>query len=60
MTSIDLPNLTRIQQATIVRIARRLREGYTGEIVILAQDGGVKAIRWIQTETGDSIKEELG
>lgn len=46
-------------QATVLRVGRRIHEGFEGEITISVTRGGVKFIRWSQTETGDVIKEEL-
>lgn len=46
--------------AALLRIGRRISEGFEGEILISAKRGGVSFIRWSQTETGDVIKEELG
>jgi hypothetical protein len=45
--------------AALLRIARRIGEGFEGEITIAVKRGGITYIRWTQTETGDSIKEEL-
>lgn len=46
--------------AALLRIARRIGEGFEGEITIQVRRGGIGFIRWTQTETGDIIKEELG
>lgn len=46
--------------ATLLRIARRIEEGFEGEVIVAVKRGGVHFIRWTQTETGDTIKEELG
>lgn len=45
--------------ATMLRVGRRIQEGFEGEITICVARGGVRFIRWTQTETGDTIKEEL-
>lgn len=50
----------RIIQATMLRISRRIFEGFTGEITISVRKGGVHYIKWTETEQGDEIKEELG
>ena len=46
--------------AALFRVGRRIGEGFEGEITIQVKKGGISFIRWTQTETGDSIKEELG
>jgi hypothetical protein len=55
-----LVKMPRLILATLLRIGRRVEEGFEGEIHIQVARGGVRFIRWTQTETGDSIKEELG
>lgn len=48
-------------RAAILRLARRIAEGFEGEVqVIVMRDGGIRSIKWIQLETGESIREELG
>lgn len=47
-------------RAALMRIGRRIGEGFQGEIVITVERGGIQRIRWTQTEHGDVIKEELG
>jgi hypothetical protein len=51
--------LPRSVQATLLRIGRRITEGFEGEVTVAAKRGGVAYLRWIQTETGDVIREEL-
>lgn len=46
--------------AALFRIGRRVKDGFEGEITISVRRGGIAFIRWIETETGDAIKEELG
>jgi len=46
--------------AALLRIQRKITEGFEGEIHLQITKGGVRSIKWVQTETGDSIKEELG
>lgn len=46
--------------AALLRIGRRIVEGFEGEITLSVKRGGVHFVRWTQTETGDVIKEELG
>lgn len=53
------PNLPKSVRAALVRIGRRIGEGFEGEIEIAVRRGGIAFIRWIQTETGDVVKEEL-
>lgn len=55
-----LPNLTESAQATLVRVAHKLAEEYTGEIVLTTHSGGVRSLKLIQTETGAMIRERLG
>lgn len=45
--------------AALLRIGRRIEEGFEGEILVAVKRGGVHYIRWTQTETGDVLKEEL-
>lgn len=52
--------LTPSVQAALLRIGRRTREGFEGEIVLQVKSRGISYVRWTQTETGDVIKEELG
>jgi hypothetical protein len=47
-------------QATLLRIGRRVAEGFEGEITVAVVKRGVRFVRWTQTETGDVLKEELG
>ena len=46
--------------ATLLRVGRRIGEGFEGEITIAVKGGGISFVRWTQTETGDKLKEELG
>lgn len=46
-------------QATLLRIGRRVSEGFEGEIVVAAKSRGVNYIRWVHTERGDVIRDEL-
>lgn len=55
-----LERLPRTTQAALLRIGRRVAEGYEGDIQIGVKRGGIVYIRWTQTETGDVIREELG
>lgn len=55
-----LLKMPRVVLATLLRVGRRIQEGFEGEITIAVKRGGVHFIRWTQTETGDVIKEELG
>lgn len=54
-----IAELPRSVLAALLRIGRRIKEGFDGEITISVKRGGVNFIRWTQTETGDVIKEEL-
>lgn len=57
--------LTRLQRwkpsvvAAMLRMGRRIEEGFEGEIVVAVKAGGVHYIRWTHTETGEMIREEL-
>lgn len=46
-------------QAALLRIGRRVREGFDGEIVVATKSRGINYIRWVSTERGDVILEEL-
>lgn len=46
--------------AALLRIGRRIEEGFEGEIQLSVKSGGVHHLRWTQTETGNVIKEEIG
>lgn len=46
-------------QAALLRVARRIQEGYEGEIHLTIKGRGVAIIRWVQVETGDQFKVEL-
>jgi hypothetical protein len=45
--------------AALLRIARRTLEGFEGEVQLTITHGGVRSVKWVETETGDEIKEEL-
>jgi hypothetical protein len=45
--------------AALLRIARRVSEGFEGDVQLTITHGGVRSVRWVETETGDEIKEEL-
>lgn len=51
--------MPRLVVAALLRVGRRIGEGFEGEIIISVRRGGIAFIRWTQTETGESIKEEL-
>jgi hypothetical protein len=56
-----LAKLPRSILAMLLRVGRRIDEDkFEGEITICVARGGVRFVRWTQTETGDVIKEELG
>lgn len=46
-------------QASLLRIGRRIAEGFDGEIVVATKSRGVAYIRWVSTERGDTLMEEL-
>jgi len=46
-------------QAALLRIGRRIGEGFEGEIVVASKSHGINYIRWISTEHGRDIREEL-
>lgn len=62
MTTLELPdNVKPLVRATLLRIARRIAAGdFDGEIHIIVGQGNVRSVRWTYTETGESLKEELG
>lgn len=45
--------------AALLRIERRISQGFQGEITLVASRGGIASIRWSQIEMGDVIREEL-
>lgn len=45
--------------AALLRVGRRVNDGFTGEITIAASQRGIRFIRWTETETGQQIAEEL-
>ena len=49
-----------VTQATLLRIARRVAQGFEGKVHLVITGGGVRSIEWVEVETGDKIKEELG
>lgn len=56
-----VPQLSPSAQATLLRIANRIAQGFFGTIELdVARNGGVRSIRWIQTETGDQVREQVG
>lgn len=54
-----LAKMPRSVLAALLRIGRRIGEGFEGEISIGIKSGGVQYIKWVSTETGERIKEEL-
>ena len=54
--SIELPLSV---QAALQRIARRIGEGFQGEITLAVNRGGVSTLRWIEVESGEAIRKEL-
>ena len=54
----QLPPKTRV---VLMRVARRISRGYAGSIeLIVTKDGGIRFVHWHQTESGDTVLEELG
>lgn len=63
--SMTQDQLTILQQLStntrnrLIKIARRIAEGYEGEIALFVKRGaksgpsGIASVRWTQTETGD-------
>lgn len=60
MSDDRLSTFPPVVQAALLRVGRRIGEGFEGEIVVAVKRGGITFIRWTHTETGDVIKEELG
>lgn len=56
----ELNGLRPKTQAALLRIAQRVARGFEGEIQLVIAHGGVRSIRWVEFETGESIKEALG
>ncbi len=49
-------------QAFLAKVARKINEGYEGEITLHVKKGrdsrgGISYIRWVQVDDGDSIKD---
>lgn len=54
---LGLPSVT---VAALLRLARRISEGFTGEVIIcVKKGGGVAWVRWSETDDGNSLREEL-
>lgn len=52
--------VTESARGALLRIGRRIKEGFAGEVTICVKpDGGVPWVRWVETETGDVLKSEL-
>ncbi len=47
-------------QNTLLRIARRVAQGFEGKVHLVIAGGGVRTVEWVEVETGDKIREELG
>lgn len=56
---MEIDSLSVSSRAALIRIGRRILEGFEGEIQLVVSRGGVNSITWIQFEKGDKIKEEL-
>jgi len=50
--------LTESARDKLIRIARKLADGYEGEILIsVGKGGGIRFVEWKQREDGSTIKE---
>jgi len=48
-------------RATLIRIARKIADGYEGEIrIAVGKGGGIRHVEWVQREDGSTIKESVG
>jgi len=56
--TISVPPLTDTARATLAKIARMLAEGFTGEIVIQASQGGVRALKAGHHWSGEDVVQE--
>jgi len=56
------PDLSDKLKAWLLKIGRKVTEGYEGEIHMTVGHGGIREIRWVQIEKGGSIQvqEDLG
>jgi hypothetical protein len=55
-----LSGLSASAQAALLRLARRIAEGFIGEVTIcVKKGGGVAWVRWSETDDGNSLREEL-
>jgi len=53
--------LTDSARATLIRVARKIAEGYEGEIrITVGKGGGIRLVEWVQREDGSTIKESVG
>lgn len=53
--------LTDSAKATLVRVARKIADGYEGEIrITVGKGGGIRLVEWVQREDGSTIKEAIG
>lgn len=52
-------NFPKSVQACLLRIGRRIKQGFEGTVEVQAHRGGVGYIRWSEVERGDTIQEEL-
>lgn len=58
--SLDDLQLTATAKAAVLRIARKIAGGFVGEVqLIILKGGGIRSCKWIESETGDMILEEL-
>jgi hypothetical protein len=46
-------------RAGLLRAAKKVRDGYEGDILIRVRKGGVSYIQWIQVENGEAFRNEL-
>lgn len=59
--SATFEKLSPTTQAFLNKVARKIAEGYEGEIVLHVKAGregrsGISFIRWVQIDDGDSVK----
>lgn len=56
---VRFAQLSQLIQAALLRIGRKIGEGFEGEITLTVTRGGIRFVRWSNVETGDVIRQEL-
>lgn len=60
VVSLDDLELTDTAKAAVLRLARKIANGWQGKVtVIVMKGGGIRSMEWTEFEDGNTIKEEL-